>query len=210
MRSMTSSRNTVARVRPILILVVLLLSRDALADVPACEGTCVPAADMQAFAKLLHDKKCEQTTTPEFKLDQVTLTEDKDGRVFVSGGGSVPYKLHMKWCEYEADTTGSVNVVVAKTPVPTWGLRFRLKAAPSYLPLAAVAARDGYAGLDFGLLAEPFFISWANINVYAGVRSLGAGVGFDLTRNLGLYLGYAITIGSWVSGPHVALSFALW
>ena len=165
---------------------------------------------MQVFVKLLQEKKCLQGTKPEFKLDPITVTEDKDGRVFVTGSDPLPYTVRMNWCSYEAEAKGKLNVTVAKMEPPTWGWRFRLKAAPGYLPVTALTEKDGYAGLDFGLLAEPFFFQWTNLNAYVGVRSVGAGVGFDLTRNLGLYVGYAATWGTWQHNPHAALSFALW
>ena len=37
-----------------------------------------------------------------------------------------------------------------------------------------------------------------------------AGIGFDVTRNMGVYIGYAVTWGTWQSNPHAAISFALW
>lgn len=199
--------------RYLLALIVLLgvsfLVREARGECAAGQ-TCVPPEDMQVFVKLLQEKKCLQTTQPDLKLDPLTVTEDKDGRIFVSGAEPFPYTIRFKWCDYEVEAKGRLNVIVAKTEPPTWGWRFRLKATPGYLPVTAFTEKDGYAGLDFGLLAEPFFLHWANLNAYVGVRSLGAGVGFDLTRNLGLYAGYAVTWGTWQHNPHLGLSFALW
>ena len=177
-----------------------------------CEAgsKCVPPDDMAVFVKLLREKQCLQSAKPEVKFDPITLTEDKEGRVFVTGANPLPYTVRMKWCNYEVEATGKLNVTVAKVEPETWGFRFRLKAAPGYLPVTALTEQDGYAGVDFGLLAEPFFVQWANLNAYVGVRSVGAGVGFDLTRNFGLYVGYAVTWGTWQHNPHAALSFALW
>ena len=193
-----------------LVTFSLLVSRSAWAQICPAGSTCVPAEDMQVFVKLLQEKKCLQGTPPDLKLDPITVTEDKDGRVFVSGADPLPYTVRMKWCSYEAEAKGKLVITVAKMEPPTWGLRFRLKAAPSYLPVTAFEAKDGYAGIDFGLLSEPFFVQWANLNAYVGVRSVGAGFGFDLTKNMGLYVGYAVTWGTWQHNPHVALSFALW
>ena len=201
-----------AKVFPLLAaLAVLLVPSEAHAQAACPTGsTCVPAEDMAVFVKLLREKQCLQSAKPEFKFDPITLTEDKDGRVFVTGSNPLPYTVRATWCNYELQATGKLNVVVAKVEPPTWGWRFRLKAAPGYLPVTALVEKDGYAGLDFGLLAEPFFLQWSNLNAYVGFRSVGAGVGFDLTRNLGLYTGYAVTWGTWQHNPHVALSFALW
>ena len=193
------------------IPLLLLLSSKAYGQSTCAQGaTCVPAEDMQVFVKLLQEKKCLQTTQPAVQFDPITLVEDKEGRIFVSGADPLPYKMKLSWCNYDLESSGKLTVVAAKSEEPTWGFRFRLKATPSYLPVSAFLAKDGYAGLDFGLLAEPFFIQWANLNAYVGVRSVGAGIGFDLTRNLGLYAGYAVTWGAWQHNPHVALSFSLW
>jgi len=65
--------------------------------------------------------------------------------------------------------------------------------------------------IDGGVLLEPFFIRWANVNAYVGVRSVGGGVGIDLTKNFGVYLGYAVTWWpTWNSNPYLGISFALW
>ena len=179
------------------------------ADCP--EGsTCVPPEDMRVFVKLLEEKNCLQSQTPKFEMDPLTVTQDKDGRVFLSGSAPIPYTLKLKWCDYEVEAKAKLNVVVARAEEETWGFRFRLKMAPGYLPMTALVEKDGYAGLDFGLLAEPFFWEWSNLNAYVGFRSVGAGVGVDLTDTVGLYAGYAVTWGSWQHNPHIALSFDLW
>ena len=192
-------------------LPVLLLSSTAEGQSTcASDARCVPATDMAVFVKLLREKQCLQSAKPDVVFDAITLTEDKDGRVFASGANPLPYTVRLNWCSYEIQATGKLNVTVGRVEPETWGWRFRLKAAPGYLPLTALSEGDGYAGIDFGLLAEPFFFQWASVNGYVGVRSVGAGVGFDLTRNLGLHAGYAVTWGTWRHNPHVALSFALW
>lgn len=179
---------------------------------PTCpEGSvCVPPDDMRVFVELLREKKCLQETKPNLRIDPITVVEDKEGRMFVSGGNPFPYTVHLDWCSYGVEAVGRLNVVVARSVPETYGVRFRLKAAPSYLPLEALTRGDGYDGLDFGVLLEPVYFQSSNLNVYVGVRSLGAGVGLDLTRNLGVYAGYAATLGSWRPNPNVGLSFALW
>lgn len=200
-------RRLVVLVAPFL----LLLSSKAYGQSTCAPGaTCVPAEDKQVFVKLLQEKKCLQTTQPTVQFDPITLVEDKEGRIFVSGADPLPYKVKLSWCDYDLESSGKLRVVAAKSEEPTWGFRFRLKATPSYLPVSAFLAKDGYAGLDFGLLVEPFFLYSANLNAYLGVRSLGAGLGFDLSRNMGLYAGYAVTWTTWEHNPHLGMSFALW
>lgn len=191
-------------------LFVLLFASSSLGAECQDGSTCVPPDDMAVFVKLLQEKDCLQSKPPELDLDKISVVQDKDGRVFLSGSDPIPYTVRFKWCGYEVEAKSKLNVVVARAEPETWGLRFRLKAAPGYLPVTALVEKDGYAGLDFGLLAEPFFLQWANLNAYVGVRSVGAGLGFDLTDTVGLYAGYAVTWGTWQHNPHMAISFDLW
>jgi len=170
--------------------------------------TCVVEEDMALFLQVLEEKRCMGESKPTFRFDPIQVTEDQYGRMFVSGGNS--YKVHFDWCTYSVDATANLTMQVAKYVPPEMGFRYRLKVAPGYLPLEALSAQNGYAGLDVGVLVESFFFQSLNINGYVGVRSVGVGLGLDLTRNMGLYAGYALTLGSWLSGPHVALTFSLW
>lgn len=198
----------------LLAFVVLFIARPARADdTPAScpEGsTCVPPEDMKVFVQLLKDQKCRNENPPKLTLDPVTVIVDRQGRVYYSGNEPKPYKVHIDWCNYQVDGTGKITMEVAQKVEPTWGFRFRAKAAFGYLPVEALEEKDGMRGFDGGLLLEPFFLQWFNVNAYVGVRSVGAGVGFDLTKNFGIYAGYAIAWGTWRSNPHAALYFSFW
>jgi hypothetical protein len=165
---------------------------------------------MKTFVQLLHEKKCLQTEKPDFELDPITITTDEQGRTYVSGDEPHPYTLHMRWCGYEVDAFGTVNAVAARMPEPTWGWRFRAKAAFGFLPADALGEEDATKGIDAGLLVEPFFVGDFNLNGYVGVRSGGAGLGFDVTRNFGGYLGYAFSWGGQRHNPHAAVYFSFW
>lgn len=175
-----------------------------------CNGTCVPPEDMQVFVRLLKDQKCRAETPPALMVDPIMVVTDHEGRIYGTGSDPKPFTVHLNWCNYVLDAKGQVSIVAAKREEPTSGFRFRPKATIGYLPVTAFDRKDGYAGLDAGLLLEPVFFSWANLNAYVGARSVGAGFGLDITRNMGFYLGYAVTWGTWQHNPHAAVSFALW
>lgn len=178
---------------------------------PCAEGsTCVPAEDMQVFVQLLRDQKCRNDNPPKLTLDPVTIVVDRQGRLYYSGAEPKPYKVHVEWCNYSIDAAGKVQVQVAQRVEPNWGFRFRPKAALGYLPVEALEEKDASRGLDGGVLLEPFFFHWVNVNAFVGVRSVGAGLGFDLTKNFGLYAGYALAWGTWRSNPQAGLYFAFW
>jgi hypothetical protein len=195
----------------LILLAVLLIPTQAQAQAPTVcpEGfTCVPPEDMAVFIKLLEEEQCRIEQHPEVELDPVDVFVDRKGRVYYSGNGLRPYEVHVNWCDYELDIFGKIEIQVAQHYEPDWGWRFRLKAAFGYLPIEALATKNAMRGLDGGLLFEPFFYRWANVNGYVGVRSVGAGLGFDITTNFGAYLGYALAWGTWRSNPHAALYFA--
>jgi hypothetical protein len=55
-------------------------------------------------------------------------------------------------------------------------------------------------------MLDLFYVQWANLNVAAGFRSTGVGVGFDLTKNFGVFVGYGF---AWsLNPPHNALGAA--
>jgi hypothetical protein len=189
---------------------VFLTPVPLLAQEPCEGGVCVQPADLQQFVQLAQEAKCRETTLPTYTLDPVTVVVDEEGRYYGSGSQPQPYKLTMQWCNYTATAEGQVTIQVAKRVPKEYGFRFRPKAALGYLPVTAFEEQDAAKGLDIGLLLEPLFYRWVNLNGYVGVRSTGVGVGVDVTKNFDLYLGWAITWGTWQHNPHAAISFAFW
>lgn len=153
---------------------------------------CLPEADLEKFVALARERKCLDTESPSFQVDRIVVVTDSDGRVFHSGADPrKPYQLTMRWCHLTVEAEGTVEVVAAMATPETMGFRFRPKAYLSYLPLK-VSKRDFNEGLDAGVLLDVGHYEWANFNLAFGFRSVGAGVGFDLTANFGLYAGYGL------------------
>ncbi len=191
-------------------LVTLIMSFSVRAEDCGLTSTCVPREDMQAFLTLLREQKCRNETPPEIKLDQITIIEDKDGRIFVTGAQPHPYTVKMTWCNYEITATGGVKVVVARRIPSTWGFRFRPKFASSFLFVNAFETKKPLSAIDVGVLWEGFFYKSWNLNVATGFRSAGLAVGLDVTKNFAAHAGYAISYDGWRSNPIVGLSFAFW
>lgn len=198
------------RALAVALAALLLAPRAAQAAECASGAVCVPPEDMTTFVALLKEKKCLQTMPPSFKLDPVTIVIDKDGRIYGTGTEPKPYKLHLDWCNYQVDAVGQVHIQAAQAIQPSWGFRFRAKAVLGILGTEALKSDSWTQGIDGGLLLEPFFLQWANVNAYVGVRAVGAGLGFDLTRNFGGYLGYAVSFAEWRSNPYAGVSFSFW
>lgn len=215
----------------LLTLALLLLSAPVSAQDPAptpdpkpsaegspegCEGTCVADEDMQKILRVLRERKCLNDQPPTFELDPVNIVIDKDGRVFFSGEKPHPYTLKMKWCHYEVEAQGKVDVIAAVQEPPVWGFRFRPKAYIGVLPLepfyelAAGEEREFADVMDAGVMVDFLYYQWANLNVAVGYRSLGGGVGFDLTSNFGAYVGYGLTWIDWHHNANLGLWFSFW
>jgi hypothetical protein len=181
------------------------------APAPRCASnsfTCVDNEDLKTFISLLKAQKCRTDTQPTVTADPITIVVDRQGRVFGSGTGDKPWKIHLDWCNYKLEATTNLHMDVAQRVEPTWGFRLRVKATFGVLGTELFKAKRFDQALDGGIMVEPFFIRWANLNAVVGVRSLGAGFGFDLTNNFGGYLGYALTWGTWRSNPFASVFFA--
>ena len=183
---------------------------------PCPGGTCVPDEDMAKIVEVLKEKKCLQTTKPEFDLDPINIVVDRDGRIFYSGAEPHPYSVRMNWCNYEVEATGKVDIVAAMREPPIWGFRFRPKAYIGVLPGEAfysLPEDDSIHVMDLvdaGVMVDFLYYDWANLNAAVGFRSLGAGIGFDLTSNFGAYGGYALTWGDWHHNANLSLWFSFW
>lgn len=193
-----------------LILGLLLLSPSVGAQ-EACQGTCVPDEDLKNIVTLLREQQCLKSEVPKFELDSIDIVVDRDGRVFYSGARPHPYNLKMTWCGYEVTGEGKVDIVAAVQEPPTYGFRFRPKAYLGMLLLEPL--REGKTfknGLDGGLMLDLFYVHDFNLNIHAGVRSVGAGLGLDLLKSFGLYVGYALAWDGLSHNPEASLWFAFW
>jgi len=176
----------------------------------ASGSTCVSDVDLKTFITLAQEKQCLQKTQPTFQLDPIAVIVDKDGRVYYSGDEPKPYSLKLTWCTYEVTTTGKVALVVAKNEPPVWGFRFRPKFAGSYLFVDGFSSTKAVDGVDIGILWDFLYYKAVNLNVATGFRSIGAGLGVDLFKNMTLYGGYAFSWWTLKHNPSIGVGFALW
>jgi hypothetical protein len=194
---------TLARVVTVATALLLLCqpanAQDSVPCVPSDETVCLPKADFQRFLTIALDRQCLEHQKPTFQVDSITILTDSEGRVFYTGADpKKPYTVRMKWCHYEVEAQGTVDLVAAMKTPQTSGIRFRPKAYLGYLPLKLSKGKFS-DGVDAGIMVDWLFIHEFNLNIAAGFRSVGIGVGLDLTRNFGLYVGYAL---GWTAPLH--------
>lgn len=174
-------------------------------------GVCVANSDMVVMLEALKEKKCLLGSAPVVTSDAVTIVEDKEGRVYGSGSDPHPFTLHINWCTYQLSAAGQINLVAAKAPPETVGFHFKPKATLGLLGTELVVTGSIPQSFDAGLLVDPFFfLTDFNLNLFVGFRSVGGGVGMDITKNFGGYLGYSVTWGGWRSNPMASLYFSFW
>lgn len=178
------------------------------------DSVCVGPKEQRIIGIIAREKYCQLNEPPEFKLDPIQLTLDKNGRVFFSGSEPRPYKLSMSWCNYEVEAKGVVKVITAMEKPPIWGLRLRPKAYMGFLPSEAFYDSETPRELgdytDAGFMIDFLYYDWVNLNLAVGYRSIGGGLGVDLTENFGLYVGYSSTWGNWHHGLTVGAWFSFW
>lgn len=198
------------------LLSALVVPSAAAQDNPVCEppSVCIPGSEMSLIVRLLEDKKCQLDEAPEFKLDPIQVITDRQGRVFFSGADPKPYTLTMTWCNYEIEAKGKVNLIAAKREPPIWGFRLRPKAYMGLVPSDAFYGSDDPRRfrdfVDAGVMVDFLHYDWANLNAAVGYRSVGGGVGFDITENFGVYSGYALTWVDWHHNVNLSLWFSFW
>ncbi len=174
----------------------------------SADQVCIERKDLDLFIDLARERRCLDNTKPVFELDSVTVMQDVDGRIFYSGADPKhPYKLTMSWCHYKIEAQGKVQIVAAMKEPETWGFRFRPKAYLGLLPTKYFEGESFSSGVDAGLLVDFFYVHSLNLNVAAGFRSTGIGVGVDLTSNAGVYAGYAF---GWTANPRHNLNTSLY
>lgn len=139
--------------------------------------------------------------------DQVVIVHDWDGRVYVNGGATRPIRMKLRiGATVERDMAAAVPVQVYYRPRPPDPMfRIRIRAQAMVLPLEALGRNrwwDAGAALDF------FHLGDFNVAASVGAYSAGGGVGWDLTRNFGPYVGYALTYDGLRSGVSAGVYMA--
>jgi len=178
---------------------------------------------MQVKPLLLKLKYIEENP-PNVTIDGFTIVTDAEGRVFTDGTGDNPVKGSATWkdensgVDYTVEFESKQDVTIHKKPPepkPKWGFRLRIKAGVLLLtalpnwwgnpPSDVIEAINlGVSGLDLALIAEPFFIYDLNVQAIVGLRALGVGLGYDITKNFGIMGGVATTYVGLFSQPTIS------
>ena len=198
-----------------LAVAVLTAARAVAADdvcPKPCDGKCLTPDQVNELKKAVSelDNIHKSPATVEI-LDPIVVIRDWDGRVYVNGGSSVPLKAKVRVGQYvDRDMSVSLKPQVwyrPEPPSPMLRLRIRAQAGILFPSIwqGADAAKSAY---DAGLGFDFFHLGIVNLTAYTGVRSIGGGPGLDVTKNFGIYAGYALAYDGFKSNAMLSAYFS--
>ena len=161
--------------------------------------------------KNIYDSKAELI----FKEPIIIIRDWKD-RIYINGGAKKPIKVELKIGKHiDRDFNASlpIRIFYRKAPPVPW-FRLRIRAQVGILVLEAIHDISGTNNLrpfwDAGIGWDFMRIPMINLNLagYTGIRSVGGGVGLDLTKNFGVYVGYGLIYNGFRSSVLTSFYFA--
>jgi hypothetical protein len=188
----------------VLLSVAPALAQDPAPAAPPCPepySLCLTQPDSDTVVSSLRELKSIKESKAVLKLkDSIVIVRDWQDRVYVNGGSAKPIDATLTLGDtVSRDMQIQLPVQVyyrPKPPDPMFRLRVRAQAGL----LLPVIWKDAKGGWDAGLSFDFFHVGDVNMAAYTGVRSAGGGVGLDLTRNFGPYVGYALVYDGLQSG----------
>ena len=181
--------------------------------IPPPGGKCLTSQQFDAVKKGLEEldqihRAPAVVTTP----DSIIIIQDWDGRVYTNGGQTNPIHLHLRvgdTVDRDMALTIPTRVYVRpKPPDPMFRLRIRAQAGILVPQLFNSLTGEKQAFWDAGIGWDFFHYNAVNVSAYTGVRSAGGGLGFDLTRNFGPYVGYSLIYDGLRSSIQMGIYFS--
>lgn len=150
---------------------------------------CLTDEQYAAVYGKLEELAVIEDTPPTITVDDsVVVIVDRAGRVYTNGTGDQRLSGTLQWGHMGADLELGLDVDVRQREVPDFGVRLRPKTAFGILPLRFTVS-DPAQMVDVGLGLDVLYYRKWNLNAYAGSRSFGVDVGFDVFRNSGVMTG---------------------
>ena len=199
----------------LILLALLLLSGTAHADecVPPDGGACVTKEELDQIKEALRELQSIHEAQAQITIqDPVVIIHDWDGRVYVNGGDKNPLKMKLKLGDtIDRDMAATLPTQVyyrPKPPDPMFRLRIRAQAGILTPQIVDAISGNSSKWWDVGIGWDFFHIDNVNLSLYTGIQSAGGGIGFDLTKNFGPYVGYSLVYEGFKSGAFAGVYFA--
>ena len=199
--------------RRLAALAFLTFTHVASADPTVCEGKCLTVEQADKLKAAVNELDDIHKSPAVVKIqDPVVIVSDWNGRVYVNGGSSVPIKAKIVIGSHvDRDVQMELESQVwyrPKPPDPMFRLRIRAQAGILVPQAIFTATGDKQPFWDGGVSWDFFHLGVVNLAAYIGIRSSGIGPGVDLTKNFGLYGGYAIIYDGWKSSALFSAYFS--
>lgn len=181
--------------------------------VPPPGGKCLTKEQLDGVKKALEElDKIHKSPAVVTTEDKIVIVSDWDGRVYVNGGTTVPLRLKVRIGDtIDRDMLMTLPAVVnyrPKPPDPMFRLRIRAQAGVFVPELVMTATGNKQNFLEAGMGWDFFHLGPVNAAAFTGVRSFGGGLGVDLTRNFGPYVGYSLVYDGWRSSVQTGVYFS--
>ena len=174
---------------------------------------CVTAAQKQKILEAMDELDDIHKNPAVVTLQEpMVIVRDWQDRVYVNGGSNVPVNAKVK---IGTHVDRDVAIVLQpqlwyrpKPPDPMFRLRIRAQAGVLIPQAVFTATGDRQPFWDGGASWDFFHLGVVNLAAYTGIRSSGIGPGVDLTKNFGLYGGYAVIYDGWKSSALFSAYFS--
>lgn len=176
---------------------------------PPPYSLCLAEDEKDLFLESLKELRSIKESKAVLKLKgEIVVVRDWQDRVYVNGGAAKPVEATLTLGDtISRDMQIQLPVQVYYRPKPSDPM-FRLRVRAQAGLLLPMIWRDSKGGWDAGLGWDFFHYDVLNVAAYTGVRSAGGGVGVDLTKNFGPYVGYSLVYDGLASGAMAGCYFS--
>lgn len=180
---------------------------------PPDGGKCINKEQLEEIRKGLTElDKIHKSPAVVTTTESIVIIHDWDGRVYTNGGDNKPMHFKLKL----GDTVDRDMSIVLPTqiyyrlkpPDPMFRLRIRAQLGALIPELVRTSTGTKQNFLDAGIGWDFFHLGPFNLSAYTGVASSGGGIGFDITKNFGPYVGYSLVYDGWRSSVQTGLYFS--
>lgn len=170
---------------------------------------CFPDAQAAQVKAVLEEYACMERAVQEGLL-KVSL---EPYRIVITHAGQVIAQELVQgdilWCNWELrwKLTPEFQITKEEPPqIPSYGARVRVRAGIQFVPDWDASLREAF---DPVLFLESFYWRAFHVSSHVGLRTLGTGIGVDITNTVDAYVGIGVTWGAWEVLPVLGLSVAL-
>jgi len=128
--------------------------------------------------------------------------------VFSSGDDPEPAGGEMTWGDFKVKFKWTPKLTVSQVVEDEYGFRPRLK-AQLWFNFTDFQLDEFEKFIDVGVSFEFMYVYWVNLQVFVGLKSFGASIGFDATKNFGFVGGISLLYRNITSpSPMVGIFFS--